>query len=605
MCGIVGIASQSNCIPGIINGLKSLEYRGYDSAGIASINSDIFLQIRSLGKIKNLDYQISKQKISNNIAIGHTRWATHGKPLIKNTHPFIKENCALVHNGIIENYEDLIKFYSIDIKNLESETDSEVIAEIFNQLLQQLNDPIETIKTLLKNIEGTFSFAFLVRGTKSIYAVRKGSPLVLGLSKTKNAISSDLLGLPSDISDIIFLEENDIVQLDESNFSIFDKNGNSVDRDIHKHESQNEIYSKGKYKHFMLKEIFQQPLSIEDTVLNYIDRADEKIHLTNCNIDFNNVSNLNLVACGTAYHACMIAKYWFEHFAKIPTYVDIASEYRYRDNIINKNDLGMVVSQSGETMDTLESLKKFKNNDIYTFSIVNVLTSSIARKSDYVLPTLAGREIGVASTKAFTSQLTMLALFAHFIQKQKNIDDKYSNELYHSLFDLPEMLNEVLKFEDELNSISLLLKDAKSIFYIGRGTMYPLALEGALKLKEITYKHCEGYAAGELKHGPLALIEKDIPVIALAPYDKNFSKLLSNIQEVKARDGKIILISDAKGAKLAKKYCDEIIVMPNTNFLTAPIVYALPIQLIAYYVALLLGTDIDQPRNLAKSVTVE
>ncbi len=605
MCGIVGIASQTDCIPNILSGLKALEYRGYDSAGIASINSDILLQTKSIGKIKNLSDQISKSKITSNVAIGHTRWATHGKPLFKNTHPFIKERCAIVHNGIIENYEDLIAKYSLDINNLKSETDTEVIAEIFNKLLQKLNDPVEAVKNLLNNIKGTFSFAFLVKGTKSIYAVRKGSPLVLGLSKTKNAVSSDLLGLPIDISDIIFLEENDIVQLDDSNFCIFDKNGILVERDIHKHESHKEIYSKGKFKHFMLKEIFQQPISIEDTVLNYIDKKEEEIHLTNCNINFNKVANLNFVACGTAYHACMIAKYWFEYFAKIPTSVDIASEYRYRDNINNKNDLGIVVSQSGETMDTLESLKKFKNNNIYTFSIVNVLTSSIARASDYVLPTLAGSEIGVASTKAFTSQLTMLALFAHFIQKQKNINDKNSNILYHALFGLPKTLNDVLKSKEKFSSISLLLKDAKSIFYIGRGTMYPLALEGALKLKEITYKHCEGYAAGELKHGPLALIERDIPVIALAPFDENFSKLLSNIQEVKARDGKIILISDNEGVKLAKKYCEEVIIMPKTNFLTAPIIYALPIQLIAYYVASLLGTDIDQPRNLAKSVTVE
>ncbi|MDC6447960.1 glutamine--fructose-6-phosphate transaminase (isomerizing) [Alphaproteobacteria bacterium] len=605
MCGIVGIASQSDCIPNLVNGLKALEYRGYDSAGIATIKKDIFTKIKSLGKIKNLEDKILKCKIMSNIGIAHTRWATHGKPLIKNTHPFVKKRCALVHNGIIENYEDLIKYYSIDINALESETDSEVIAEIFNKLLQQFNSPIEAMQTLLKNVEGTFSFAFIIKGSNSIYAVRKGSPLLLGLSKNKKAISSDLLGLPKEISDVIFLEENDIVQFNHSTFSIFDKNGILVKREIHKHESHKEAYSKGNYKHFMLKEIFQQPVSIEDTVLNYVDKRKESVHLTNCNIDFNNITKLNFVGCGTAYHACMIAKYWFEHFTKISTSVDIGSEYRYRDNLINKNELGIVISQSGETMDTLESLKKLKKNNIFTFSIVNVLSSSIARTSDYILPTLAGREIGVASTKAFTSQLTMLALFAQFIQKQKKIDNRSDNKIFHSLFDLPKKLDEVLRSNEKFKSISSLLKDAKSIFYIGRGTMYPLALEGALKLKEITYKHCEGYAAGELKHGPLALIEKDIPVIALGPYDNNFLKLLSNIQEVKARDGKIILISDNKGVKLAKKYCEEVIIMPDTNFLTAPITYALSIQLIAYYVASLLGTDIDQPRNLAKSVTVE
>ena len=426
MCGIVGIVDTNNCVPNLVMGLKALEYRGYDSAGIAIINNDNFSKIKSLGKIQNLEKEISKFKIEGSVGIAHTRWATHGKPLLKNTHPFVKENCALVHNGIIENYEQLIKIFSINKKNLKSETDSEIIAEIFNKQLTKLNDPIKIITTLLNKIHGTFSFAFLVRGTNSIYAVRKGSPLLLGISKYKKAISSDLLGLPEDISDIIFLEENDVVQLSDTSYSIFDQNGVLVDREIHKHENSSSVNIKGKFKHFMLKEIFQQPTSIEDTVLNYIDKNKEEIHLTNCKIDFNTINKINLVACGTAYHACMISKYWFEHFAKISTSVDIGSEYRYRDNIIDKHDLGIVVSQSGETMDTLESLKEFKKNGIFTFGVVNVLSSSIARLTDYILPTLAGREIGVASTKAFTSQLTMLALFAYFIQKEKNIDNKES-----------------------------------------------------------------------------------------------------------------------------------------------------------------------------------
>jgi len=355
----------------------------------------------------------------------------------------------------------------------------------------------------------------------------------------------------------------------------------------------------------MQKEIYHQPISIEDTVLNFSDRKTGQVLLPKCDIDFNCVPSLHFAACGTAYHACMIAKYWFEQFANIPTSIDIGSEYRYRKDVLNKDSIGVVVSQSGETMDTLECLKKFKQKGLYTTSVINVLTSTIARESDYILPTLAGPEIGVASTKAFTSQLIVLALFAQFIQQQRNILVPGSKKIFDSLFDLSKLLQDVLANSKTIKAIATTLKDAKSIFYIGRGTMYPLALEGALKLKEITYKHCEGYAAGELKHGPLALIEKDIPVIALAPFDDNFSKLLSNIQEIKARDGKIIMITDDKGANKAKKYCDELIIMPDTNVITSAIIYSLPIQMIAYYLGVLLGTDIDQPRNLAKSVTVE
>ena len=355
----------------------------------------------------------------------------------------------------------------------------------------------------------------------------------------------------------------------------------------------------------MQKEIYHQPISIEDTVLNFTNRKQEHILLPNCEINFNNVPSLHFAACGTAYHACMIAKYWFEQFAQIPTSIDIGSEYRYRKDTLNKNSIGIVVSQSGETMDTLECLKKFKQNGIYTAAVVNALNSSIARESDYILPCLAGPEIGVASTKAFTSQLIVLALFAQYIQQQKEISVLGTKKIFHSLFDLSKLLQKVLINSFYIEKVAATLKEAKSIFYIGRGTMYPLALEGALKLKEITYKHCEGYAAGELKHGPLALIEKDIPVIALAPFDSNFSKLLSNIQEIKAREGRIIMITDIKGSNKAKKYCDEMIIVPETNVITAPIAYSLPIQMIAYYLAALLGTDIDQPRNLAKSVTVE
>ena len=605
MCGIVGIASNSNCIPALLSGLQALEYRGYDSSGIASSINNRLVHQKSVGKISHLVDKLNSEEIQGNTAIAHTRWATHGKPSLVNTHPFVKENCAMVHNGIIENHEELINIHALNKKNIQSATDTEVIAEAYNKLLDGINTPIEALINMISKIEGTFAFAFLVKGTNSIYAARKGSPLVVGLSEKCNALSSDVLGLPDKVKEIIFLEENDIVEINSSSFSIYNLKGDKVEREIHPHTSKNEFNTKGNFKHFMQKEIYHQPISIEDTVLNFSDRKTGHVLLPKCDIDFNYVPSLHFAACGTAYHACMIAKYWFEQFANIPTSIDIGSEYRYRKDIPNKDSIGVVVSQSGETMDTLECLKKFEQKGLYTTSVVNVLTSTIARESDYILPTLAGPEIGVASTKAFTSQLIVLALFAQFIQQQKNIHVVGDKEIFDSLFDLSKLLQQVLDNSTPIETVATTLKDAKSIFYIGRGTMYPLAMEGALKLKEITYKHCEGYAAGELKHGPLALIEKDIPVIALAPFDDNFSKLLSNIQEIKAREGKVIMITDVKGANKANKYCDELIILPDTNVITSAIIYSLPIQMIAYYLGVLLGTDIDQPRNLAKSVTVE
>ncbi len=602
MCGIVGIVSKNDCISDIVSGLHSLEYRGYDSSGLATIKNNQFEYTKDIGKISNLEKNLKKNKLKANIVIAHTRWATHGKPSIKNSHPFIKNNCALVHNGIIENYTDLIKYYSINKKNLKSETDSEVIAEIYNKLLNNYKNPIDAIKNLNKKIIGSFSFAFLVNGSKSIYITRSGSPLVLGIGNGFNSVSSDVLGLPDNTREIIYLEENDIAELNESSISIYDKNSKITKREKHKFVPKQDFKIKGNYKHFMEKEIFHQPIGIEDTILNFTDKRRKKIYLPKTNIKFSDFSNIILIACGTAYHSCMVAKYWLEAMTDLNVSIDIASEYRYRKSKINDNSIGIVVSQSGETMDTLKCLIKFKQNMIPTISIVNVLNSSIARQSDFILPTLAGPEIGVASTKAFTSQLSVLALFVLNLQQEVGAINKI---FFNSIFKIHDSVNVILKKDSEYKKIAQTLIDTKSIFYIGRGIMYPIALEGALKLKEITYKHCEGYAAGELKHGPLALIEKNIPVIVLAPSDENFSKLLSNIQEVKARGGRIILITDKEGAKKAKKYYDQLIIIPKTNFFTSPIIYSIPIQLISYYLAVFLGTDVDQPRNLAKSVTVE
>ena len=604
MCGIVGIASKTDCVSEIISGLQALEYRGYDSSGIACSKKNNLNYKKSVGKISNLIHELDFNKLQGNISIAHTRWATHGRPSKVNAHPFVKENCALVHNGIVENYDDLINLFSLDANNLESETDTEVVAAVYSKLLTQ-NKPLDALMNLTNKIQGTYAFAFLVKGSDSIYAVRKGSPLVIGISDESKSISSDILGLPNSVTKTIFLEENDFVEINSSSYSIYNKQGKQVDRRIHPHVSTNDFNTKGKFKHFMQKEIYHQPSSIEDTVLNYCDKKTNKVLLPRYDVDFNQVPHIHLVACGTAYHACLIAKYWLEEFANLHTSIDIGSEYRYRKDCIDKESVGLVVSQSGETMDTFECLKKFKQKELYTISIINVLKSSIARESDYILPTISGPEIGVASTKAFTSQLLVLALLALHIRQEKNIYDEKDKLIFQSLFDLPKIIQQVLEQNSFIETVAKTLRDTKSIFYIGRGTMYPLALEGALKLKEITYKHCEGYAAGELKHGPLALIDKDIAVIALAPYNQNFSKLLSNIQEIKAREGKVILITDKLGAKKAQSYCKEVIILPETNSITSAIIYSLPIQLIAYHLGSTLGTDIDQPRNLAKSVTVE
>ena len=483
MCGIVGIASENDCVKGIIAGLYSLEYRGYDSSGIATLNDNLFANKKSIGKISRLENAIIKDKISGNLGIGHTRWATHGKPTLNNCHPFIKNNCALVHNGIIENFEELVKTFELDETCIKSETDSEIIAEICDKLLNQFNNPIDVIKKVSQNIEGTFSFAFLIKGSDSIYATRRGSPLVLGLSENFNSISSDVLGLPEETREIIFLEESDIATINPSSISINDIEGNSVNRKKHEFVSKKDFKIKGKFKHFMEKEIFHQPISLEDTILNFADKKTNSIFLPKNTIDFNNISNIILVACGTAYHSCMIAKYWFEQMTDKHISIDIASEYRYKKNTIDKNSIAIVVSQSGETMDTMECLKKFRQNGLFTISIVNVLNSSIARMSDYVLPTLAGPEIGVASTKAFTAQLAVLALLGLHIQQQNNNIEK---NVFNSLFRIQESVKKILYDFQMYEKIAHSLRDAKSIFYIGRAIMYPIALEVALILKEIT-----------------------------------------------------------------------------------------------------------------------
>ena len=602
MCGIVGIVGDYNNANDIIIGLKSLEYRGYDSCGITGIVKDKFIYSKTLNKINSLEKNIKQQNFNSNISIGHTRWATHGKPSLINTHPFIKNNCAFVHNGIIENFQDLIKIFKIDRKLIKSETDSEIIALIFDKLLKKNKNPLEIIKSIVKIIDGTYAFAFLIKGSKNIYAVKKGSPLVLGIADNFNAISSDILGLPNKTKDVIFLEDEDVLSINKDTYKIINSKYKTNNRTKHIFTPAQNFLTKGEFKHFMQKEIYYQPVSFKDTLLNYVEKKSKKIFLPKSDINFNQIKNIEFIGCGSAFHACMVAKYWFEMYTKININIHIASEFKHKKNINKDETIGVLVSQSGETMDTLQCLKFLKKNNVKTISIINVLNSSIARLSDLILPTLAGPEIGVASTKAFTSQLTALCVL--LLKFQKLNESKISNN-YVELFNTNVSIKKILLQNIEIKNIVKNLINKKSIFYIGRGLMYPIALEGALKLKEITYKHCEGYAAGELKHGPLALIENNIPVIALAPFDENFQKISSNIQEIKARGGIIITLTDKLGLKKIKKFSDYTILLPEGKSYSLPIIYSIPIQLIAYHLAVFLGTDVDQPRNLAKSVTVE
>ena len=605
MCGIIGIVNKSSCIKEIINGLSKLEYRGYDSSGIATINNNRIQYRKTKGKLDNLKKTIKLNPIDGNIGIGHTRWATHGQPSNVNAHPFVKKNCALVHNGIIENFADIKKTLSNQRINYQSETDTEVVAELMNYLIEDKASPLEATTEVAKRIEGNYAIAFLVKNSKNLYVTRRGSPLLIGISKSLNCVASDSLALPNNVDEVIYMEEGDTAEVGIDQINIYDYKLKLKKRKTHKHISLQSHTSKDNYKHFMIKEIHYQPRSIEETLLNFAKKNEEETYLPKFKVEENKIKKLSLIACGTAFHACMISKYWFEKISKINTDVEIASEYRYRDVISNGKTLGILVSQSGETMDTLKCLQKMKEKKISTLSIINVIGSSIARESDYILPTLAGPEIGVASTKAFTSQLIVLALLSLHLAQKKKLFNLELKKISSSLFSLSKNIEKILKDKKIYSDIDKGLTKSKSIFYIGRGTLYPLALEGALKLKEITYKHCEGYAAGELKHGPLALIEKNVPVIVLAPYDKYFEKTMSNIQEIKARGGEIILITDKQGEKKSLNIANKLVSLPISNFLTAPILYSIPVQLIAYYLAISLGTDVDQPRNLAKSVTVE
>ena len=604
MCGIIGIVGNKPVGPRLIHGLEKLEYRGYDSAGIATIYEGEIHRLRAEGKLVNLKEKFLKTPLKGYNGIGHTRWATHGQPIEINAHPLQNPRVAVVHNGIIENYGDLRKDLETKGYIFESETDTEVVAHLIAFYIDKEYTPQEAVSKTLNQLKGAFALAILFTGYENllIAARQGGSPLAIGYGEGEMYVGSDAIALASLTQQISFLEDGDWAVLSPEEVRIFNKEGHPVERPIvQSHLSEDDI-SKGSYDHFMLKEIYEQPRTIETTIAAYY--RNEKIDIPA--LPWSEISRLTISACGTAYYAGFIAKYWFERIARLSVEVDIASEFRYRTPPLPEKGLGLLISQSGETIDTLAALEYMKSQGQTILSLVNVLSSSIARQSDHVLLTHAGPEIGVASTKAFTSQLTVLALLVLEAARQRgSLTEETFREKAQTLRFLPALCEKVFFLEEQIKSLSTLLAKAKDVLFLGRGAHYPIALEGALKLKEISYIHAEGYAAGEMKHGPIALLDKDVPVIVIAPYDDLFEKTASNLQEVAARGAPTIVLTDSKGATHLGSLTNHLLILPMTTELTAPIVYTLPLQLLAYHTALLKETDVDQPRNLAKSVTVE
>jgi glucosamine--fructose-6-phosphate aminotransferase (isomerizing) len=608
MCGIVGIVStRQDVAERLIDGLQKLEYRGYDSAGIATILDGTFHKRRAPGKLKELKKLVHSEPLKGTIGIAHTRWATHGKPNLSNTHPHTYDRVTLVHNGIIENYEELRQKLVNDGHKFESDTDTEVIAHLIDSLYNNNVSPLQAVQKALSQIEGAYAFGIMFSDhPEMLIAARKHSPLAVGYGNGEMYIGSDRLAL-SDLTDrLTYLEEGDVAVLTPDTIIIMDENGLEVQRKIHKASTQDTQVSKETYSHFMEKEIFEQPDVIRRTLAHYMSDDHTSIKLPTLPFDLAFIPKITIVACGTAFYAGMVAKYWFEQIARVPVEIDIASEFRYREPPMPEGGLAIFISQSGETADTIAAQKYAAAQKQYTLGIINVAESSLARLVDATLPTLAGPEIGVASTKAYTTQLTVLLLLAiETAYRRKQIShDTYQNHLL-TLQQLPERIQAALGQAKTLREVSQQITPARDVLYLGRGPAYATALEGALKLKEISYIHAEGYAAGEMKHGPIALIDKEVPVIVLAPTDHYFEKTISNMQEVISRGGQVIFMTDKAGMK--KVNTDEMtsVLIPDTDALIAPIVYAIPVQLLAYYTATLKGTDVDQPRNLAKSVTVE
>ena len=607
MCGIIGIVGNNPATPRLIDALKRLEYRGYDSAGIATLVNGGIERRRAQGKLINLDARLAQEPLAGTTGIGHTRWATHGVPNEQNAHPHATRRVAVVHNGIIENFQELRDEVGRAGCQLASETDTEVIAHLVTMYLDNGLIPKDAVFETLKRLQGAFALGFIFSGEHDLMiAARQGSPLALGFGDKEMYLGSDALALAPLTNKILYLEDGDWAVMTAESAQVYNAEGAPVERPIRLTELSGAAIGKGGYRHFMLKEIYEQPQVIGDTLQTLIHPGQRRIVIPTGSVDLAKADRLTLIACGTSYYACMTAKYWFESLARIPVDVDIASEYRYRDPVAPGNGVAIFISQSGETIDTLAALNQAKAGGQKILSIVNAPESAIARASDAVLQTLAGPEIGVASTKAFTTQLTILACLAIATAEARGtISEKEVADLVGALTEVPARAAEVLNHDDAIRTLAASVAEARDVLYLGRGTSYPIALEGALKLKEISYIHAEGYAAGEMKHGPIALIDEAVPIICIAPSDKWFDKTASNIQEVKARGGKVIAFTDTKGAGRICEGAQSIIALPAVNAFVSPILYAIPVQLLAYHVAVIKGTDVDQPRNLAKSVTVE
>ena len=607
MCGIVGVLGEHEAAPLLVESLKRLEYRGYDSAGIATVDKGRLGRRRAVGKLVNLSDRLVHEPLTGKAGIGHTRWATHGAPNENNAHPHSTRQVAVVHNGIIENYRELREELAAKGIGYETDTDTETVALLTQAYLDEGQSPRDAALSTVSRLTGAYALCFLFEGEEDLLiAARQGSPLAIGYGSGEMFVGSDAIVLAPLTDRITYLEEGDFAFVTRTQVEILDTARRPANREIKTVEIETGQIDKGGYKHFMSKEIAEQPRVLTEAIGYYLSDDATRINLPDNGFDFKTIDRLTMVACGTAFYACLTAKYWFEQIAGMPVEVDIASEFRYREPPITERTAALFVSQSGETADTLAALRYCEGKADSILSVVNVPTSSIARESNLALPIMAGPEIGVASTKAFTCQLTVLYLMALKAAHDKGrLSDTELADRLSELRSLPSAVNAALALDKSLAHAGLKLSEAQDVLFLGRGLMYPLALEGALKLKEISYIHAEGYASGELKHGPIALIDKSMPVVVKAPRDTLFEKTVSNMQEVMARDGKVILITDAAGAAEAGDEAWITIVMPTVPTALSPILYAIPAQLLAYHTAVAKGTDVDQPRNLAKSVTVE
>jgi glucosamine--fructose-6-phosphate aminotransferase (isomerizing) len=607
MCGIVGITGKAAVAQRVVNGLKKLEYRGYDSSGIATIHNKHIERLRAEGKLLNLEHLLQKFPVNGNTGIGHTRWATHGLPTEANAHPHATDKVALVHNGIIENYRELRKELQEKGAVFHSQTDTEAVVHLIDQQIRAGKSPKDAVLESLRHLEGAFALGIIFADHPHLLiAARKGSPLAIGYGEGEMYVGSDAIALSPFTSKVAYLDDGDTAVLQPGGVVFYDIQGNEVTRPVKVSTLSSASVTKGEFKHYMHKEIYEQPSVIGETMGIFCNFATGVIELPPLPFDLQTIEKITLIACGTSYYSGVVARYWLEEYTRVPVEVDIASEYRYRNAPVTPNSLAIFISQSGETADTLAAMRAAKKAGQHCMAVVNVPESTMANEADAVIYTCAGPEIGVASTKAFTTQLVTLGCFTLALADIKGtLDSDERARLVHALAEVPSRMVEILHHEERIASIAPILAKARDIIYMGRGTSHAIALEGALKLKEISYIHAAGYPAGELKHGPIALIDKHVPIVVLAPTDELFEKTASNVQEVVARGGMVILLSDAKGCATLSDISKAVIEMPKVHPFAAPILYALPMQLLAYHVAVLKGTDIDQPRNLAKSVTVE